>query len=275
MNRSSMTAIIVEGEDREMGIIENMIQVYFRQKKYEIFYFPAGQNIYMLWKKLKTDDFETDIIEVLKEYLAQIKSDYLEQLEKYGRDDFAEIYLFFDYDGHQNNLNAEEKGEDVLREMLETFDNETENGKLYISYPMAETIRDYIPGTCKAYIKCIWDEGELGEYKRRTGENAPRSNVKKYDFADWMEIINIYVSKIHCLLERADGMNFADYRKEVNTLRIYQEQQKYIMHHQVFVLSAFPEFLLEYHKEAFWHRHVKSLYYIKTEYRNCKEKREI
>lgn len=53
MNRSSMTAIIVEGEEREMGIIENMIQVYFRNKKYEIFYFPAGQNIYMLWKKLK------------------------------------------------------------------------------------------------------------------------------------------------------------------------------------------------------------------------------
>jgi len=27
----------------------------------------AGQNIYMLWKKLKEDDFETDLIEVLRE----------------------------------------------------------------------------------------------------------------------------------------------------------------------------------------------------------------
>lgn len=226
-------------------------------------------------EKIEKDEFETDIIEVLKEYLKQIKSHYVEQLEKYGRDDFAEIYLFFDYDGHQNNLTAKEEEEDVLEEMLAAFDNETENGKLYISYPMAEAIRDYIPGICKAYTKCIWDESELGEYKRRTGENAPRSNVKKYDFADWMEIINIYVSRIHCLLEKTDAMDFSKYRKEVSTLRIYQQQKKYMIHNRVFVLSAFPEFLLEYHKEAFWHRHVKSSYYMKTEYLNCKEKREI
>ena len=32
-----------------------------------------------------------------------------EQLEGISRDDFSEVYLFFDYDGHQNNLSGEEK----------------------------------------------------------------------------------------------------------------------------------------------------------------------
>ena len=30
----------------------------------------------------------------------------------------------------------------------QAIDNETENGKLYISYPMVEALRDYEPGKC-------------------------------------------------------------------------------------------------------------------------------
>ena len=34
----------------------------------------------------------------------------------------AEVYLFFDYDGHQNNL-SEDDDSDVLEQMLESFDS--------------------------------------------------------------------------------------------------------------------------------------------------------
>ena len=54
----------------------------------------------MLWKKLKADDFDTDIIEVLRESNKKIR----EQLEGLSRDDFSEVFLFFDYDAHQTNL---------------------------------------------------------------------------------------------------------------------------------------------------------------------------
>ena len=45
----------------------------------------------MLWKKLKEDDFDTDIIEVLREEHEELK----EQLGGINRDDFSEVYLFF------------------------------------------------------------------------------------------------------------------------------------------------------------------------------------
>ena len=38
--------------------------------------------------------------------------------------------------------------EDSICQMLENFDNEKENGKLHISYPMVEALRDYKPGKC-------------------------------------------------------------------------------------------------------------------------------
>lgn len=54
----------------------------------------------MLWKKLKADEFDTDIIEVLRERNTEIRK----QLTGLSRDDFSEVYLFFDYDVHQTNL---------------------------------------------------------------------------------------------------------------------------------------------------------------------------
>ena len=60
-------AFIVEGEAREPLIIDNISKNFFAHVNFKIITLPAGQNIYMLWKKLKEDDFDTDIIEVLKE----------------------------------------------------------------------------------------------------------------------------------------------------------------------------------------------------------------
>ena len=58
---------IVEGEAREPQIIDNISKVFFSRLNFKIITLPAGENIYMLWKKLKEDDFDTDIIEVLRE----------------------------------------------------------------------------------------------------------------------------------------------------------------------------------------------------------------
>ncbi|MCR5236073.1 MAG: hypothetical protein K6E34_02585, partial [Lachnospiraceae bacterium] len=134
-------AFIVEGEVREPQIIDNISKVFFAHGNFKIITLPVEENIYMLWKKLKADDFDTDIIEVLRESNDDIK----EQLVGLSRDDFSEVYLFFDYDMHQTNLGKEDDA-DAVAQMLKSFDNETENGKLYISYPMVEALRDYNTG---------------------------------------------------------------------------------------------------------------------------------
>ena len=75
-------AFIVEGEAREPQIIDNISKVFFSHGNFKIITLPAEQNIYMLWKKLKEDDFETDLIEVLREGSDEIK----EQFEALGED---------------------------------------------------------------------------------------------------------------------------------------------------------------------------------------------
>lgn len=52
---------------------------------------------------------------------------------------FSQVFLFFDYD-FQNRIGTQ-KVNNILDEMLDFFDDETENGKLYINYPMIESLK--------------------------------------------------------------------------------------------------------------------------------------
>lgn len=252
MSDRDYKAFIVEGEDREPRIINNILKIFFKQKKFKIITLPAEQNIYMLWKRLKEDDFETDIIEVLREEHEALKK----QLTGIGRDDFSEIYLFFDYDGHQNNLGA---GDDVnvLEQMLKCFDNETENGKLYISYPMVEALRDFEPGVCGKKGKCFVTMEESKQYKLLSASPSIYSQFNSYKFEMWKELIDVFSMRVSCLMKRTDTITYEQYIEMVNPYEIFKLQREEIGKNRIFVLSSFPEFLLDYFGVKLWKRCVK------------------
>mgnify|MGYP004669442269 FL=1 len=52
---------------------------------------------------------------------------------------FSQVFLFFDYD-FQNRIGTQSVN-DILDEMLDFFNDETERGKLYINYPMIESLK--------------------------------------------------------------------------------------------------------------------------------------
>ena len=56
-------AIIYEGERTEKQLVWNLNQIFFSEQCELVpITFPAGENIYMLWKQLKKDEFETDVL---------------------------------------------------------------------------------------------------------------------------------------------------------------------------------------------------------------------
>lgn len=247
-------AFIVEGEAREPLIIDNISKVFFAHANFKIITLPAGQNIYMLWKKLKEDDFDTDIIEVLREEHEELK----EQLGGINRDDFSEVYLFFDYDGHQNNL-SEEDDADVLEQMLVSFDNETENGKLYISYPMVEALRDFEEGKCGKEGQCFVPIAEIGNYKFVSAERSFYPGFKDYDITVWKSLIEVFAMRLSCLVDSDSTITYEQYADEVSPVAIYRMEEEEIQVQRVFVLSAFPEFLLDYFGVKLWRTCVKHM----------------
>lgn len=245
-------AFIVEGEAREPQIIDNISKVFFSHRNYEIITLPAGENIYMLWKKLKEDDFDTDIIEVLRESSGEIRK----QLETLSREDFSEVYLFFDYDTHQTNLGKNDD-EDVLAQMLESFDNETENGKLYISYPMVEALRDFEPGVCGSSENCFVPVEVLGEYKNISSARAYNPHFKEYKIDLWKEIIDVFAMRVSCLCGLSDTLDYEEYSMQINPYEIENLEKRELKNKRVYILSAFPEFLIDYFGIKLWKTCVK------------------
>lgn len=166
---------IVEGEKRDYHFVNEMARC-FMTGPHEVKYIslPAAQNLYMLYEKLCADDFETDVVELLRESVPDARA----VLEGVPRRAIAQTYMFFDFDPHHNNLgDGTVDTYEVVARMLEVFDNETEHGKLYISYPMVEALYDYKRDYCQAFTKCFISLDDIGDYKRASGEGNSNASV--------------------------------------------------------------------------------------------------
>ena len=131
-----MILFVFEGEKREPALFKAIERLFFKDGQHIVCSF--GNNIYELYQRMTALDDSGDIVSVLREtYADSPGSPFSEDTRS---SDFSEIYLIFDYDFQNRNISLEEMNSQI-DEMLEMFDNETENGKLYINYPMVEAIR--------------------------------------------------------------------------------------------------------------------------------------
>lgn len=132
-----MILFVFEGNKREPDLFRSIQRLYFPNKEGQIVC-SYNNNIYQLYKDLEEYDGDGDIVSLLMEKFKNRADNPLRDIDAAA--DISEVYLFFDYDFHNKNLSLDEINRQV-REMLSLFDNETENGKLYIDYPMVESIR--------------------------------------------------------------------------------------------------------------------------------------
>ena len=257
---------IVEGVSREYRFIKEMAGTFFKGKYDSIVInLPAEQNIYMLYEKMKKENYDIDLIELLREEVPTAN----EILGDVKRQCIDEVFLFFDFDIHQNNLPANQDPFDALKQMIAFFDNETENGKLYISYPMVEALYDYNDGFCEPFTGCLYSLDKINEYKTRVGTGNSHANSHFNKYEEWRMIISIFGLRVKCLL-KADKIDYQFYSKFVTVQSIFERQKNMINRYEsVFILSAFPEFLLDYFRCEFWAKNVNR---HKYKYKNCPKK---
>lgn len=163
MTDKKYIAIIYEGEKTESQLLNNLNKNFFKDISELVpIMFPAGENIYMLWKQLKKDDFETDL------------------------------------------------------------------GKLYVNYPMVESLRDNKPPLQEyCFRNCAISLDEIGSYKHSVHTLQDYQDFRKLDHKKWGELMgqhNLYI----------------------------RQKEKYITLGKIAVINSFPLFLLEYFKEDFW-----------------------
>lgn len=248
----SLTLFVFEGAKTEPGLVRNLEQNFLGTG--HAIRCVYGAEIYQLYESIKEDGLFHDIITVLQDRLNNRTI-----LDGCTRDSFAYVYLFFDYDAH-----ATKADDDKIREMLSFFDNETENGKLYISYPMVEAIRHYTDresfrdlkvkckrANCPYGDECADEDKEAclkePHYKQIVAENSrPGLSNMNYDRTIWQELITAHLCKMNDLVH--DVFDFP--QNICSQEEIFSKQRnKHINQKcpQVAVLSAFPIYVLDYY----------------------------
>jgi len=261
-----MILFVFEGK-ADKTYFEAIKRLFFPAKS-ETFLCTYNSNIYSLYTKLKSHDalkemLEVDTVSVLKEILLE-KGD--ETLKDIREDEVSEIYLFFDYDFQEDSRTLEENNS-RLSELLGYFTDETGRGKLYINYPMVESLR---------YTKELPDNNywQYTVTRQRCQEENFKHQVHEFSFyksnleylvltikpadddakiqqkadtakTNWLHLVTMNTSKANYICndknELPDEVN--------NQLDIFNSQlSKYVNTEEckVAILNAFPIFLFDY-----------------------------
>ena len=252
MMNKEKTLFIFEGVKTESKLIEKLEHNFLGKTNSIKCVFDA--EIYQLYRAIKEEkEFSIDIVSLLKERTAE----NAKILENYTRDSFAYIYLFFDYDAHSTLAD-----DNKIKEMLSLFNDETEEGMLYISYPMVEAIRHFKDlesfksltvkckrKNCPYKEECHNKEECLKEphYKSvAASDSRPQlSNVNSYTKTVWQELITAHLCKANALVNDAFTMPTSLISQEAI---VSKQLEKHICHKcpEVAVLSACPLYVLDY-----------------------------
>ena len=120
--------MLVEGEKTDVVLMKHLLAIYGISDRHQIVSY--NTNIYVLYNRMfKEDDPNSlDLLQVLKE------NEKDETKKKIFDERYSDILLIFDLDPQDDLFSAMK-----IHQMLEFFNESSENGKLYINYPMVES----------------------------------------------------------------------------------------------------------------------------------------
>lgn len=225
--------LIVEGAVEEIRILGNntygLLKLF--DSDYEIV--PFCNPIYELYEGYKNGDFD-DIVQYLRFNKGlDIPKDVL------SKNAFSAIYLIFDFDSHYQKYSDE-----IIKDILDTFDNETNNGKVYINYPMVESFYHLTSIPDKEYndrVICLqYKNGE--EYKKLV--NCKMAFKKNKISKELLELIVLqnYDKAIKIMGGLAEEINYC-------TILEKQIEMKNSSKNEIYVLSTFPLMIIDYNND--------------------------
>ena len=264
-----MILLVFEGTDSEPHLMATLRELFFPgEKEYVLCSF--GTDTYTLWKEVNehsAEGFDADTFTILKQYL-QRKGDHT--LDGYYSYQVEAIYLFFDYDP-QNRMPAEMLNR-AISQMCSTFDDEMDRGKIYISYPMFESLfcEDTIPedayldlsipvALCNGFKGWAHDNFYYGSHPLalsfRTSKQYEITEIITEDrrnelFTRWKELVEMNVRK---------AIHICNNKNELSSSEVSISQQNIFQHElddyvsplgEVAVLNSFPLFLFDFFRKS-------------------------
>lgn len=238
MNNSKIL-ILTEGKSPDKSVIQNINEKF--DIGGEIIWTKVG-TIYAFYKLLKKEYEKTPYIEMASyiktRYKSKISEDFLSS-------QISRIYLFFDYDIY-SELDSEyddlEKISEKIKEIEEIskfFANETEEGKLYLSFPMIEAYSKPV-GVNFKYRKENFEEllKNFSNFKSKIKKET-RNRGNACINSKYLEIIKFYIENSKKLLDLKI--------EEIERIKVLEFENNLLKNNRkINVFSGIPIFLKEY-----------------------------
>lgn len=246
-----MILFVFEGGKAEPTVFRSIENLYLSEE--QVIVIKYGCDLPTLYKNLNDNDY--DLFRTLPFAENGITLPEGKRLDTL----FSQIFLFFDYD-FQNRMPLEQLN-NILESMLEFFDDETINGKLYINYPMVESLKYTKELPDENYWMYVATRQECQNHQfKGNAEHFAYSGAKGYRFIDlskndkenvldnWNFLKIQNVSKANYVL--SGNFKIPETKELFSQRAIFDAQkQKYVdTNNSVAILNSFPLFIYEYLK---------------------------
>lgn len=244
---NKLVLVVLEGKNPDLAVINKISTLLNLELSVQIIF---GANIYELYRSIYDDKFTKiedlsfgiNTFDLIKESGSETFKKYNHGiLQGYTAQDFAFIYMFFDFDPWSA---IESRPLSIVKNMLEIFNEPTEQGKLFINYPSIESFNHITDNFETLYYKYSKDN----KYKTVAGKYIPEFKqyrpIKDIDKNHLLELIQLHLQKANFICNDAFVLP-ADVAK-IEQVDIFDKQFNFYSQEQkTYVLSSIPIFLFE------------------------------
>lgn len=240
--------VILEGKKPDLAIINKISTLLNLELSVQIIF---GANIYELYRSIYDDEFTKiedlsfgiNTFDLIKESDSEtFKNHNYAILQNYTAQDFAFIYLFFDFDPWSA---TKLRPLPIIKNMLNLFNEPTEQGKLYINYPSIESFNHITDNFQDLYYQY---QAGGDSYKKVAGSYSTEfkqySQIKKINCRNLLELIQLHLQKANFICN--NDFVLPNDITEIEQVDIFDKQFIFYSQEQkTYVLSSIPIFLFE------------------------------
>lgn len=217
--KSRNILLLVEGAKTEVKLFEKVLKCFPEIKINPENIITYNTSIWVLNDNLSRDFGDSWYLEDINfiEYLGTIYGEIKNKK-------ITDVYLVFDYERQDSRFDSI-----VLENMQRFFNNSTENGQLYINYPMLESYRHITTLPDDSYKDRKCNCSQLLKYKSIVNEESKYTNLSKINKDKFKQIIIHNLKKASYILNNNYFLNDDDawkFYSQIDFEQILQIQNK-------------------------------------------------
>ena len=232
----------MEGENRDIKLINRLKNLYLPQ---DVTIQPYKNNLYNLYDYLS--GYGKNGFEDLNFLLALRENETDENIKRIFDEDYTDILLIFDFDPQDRKFDINK----VLR-MMEYFSESTENGRLYINYPMVESfyhlnnVREVQLDESFRDRKFTLQELRNHQYKNIVNKEGTILDIRRMSKEQVENIMYQQACKANYILE--ENYEVLDDCSQEKMLMILDKQNRILEQYgEAYVLNTCSFFVLEFY----------------------------